>query len=94
MESSSPIYVDVAQPSANVLSLPARRPRILLDRWRATLIVTLACGSLAWGGKLFFGYVEAVSGNFDGRDEQVSAMFAAIMGCCWLVSVFLILRRR
>ena len=78
---------------SNVLSLPARRPRILLNRWRALLIATLGYGALAWGGRLFFGYVEAVSGNFDGRDEQVSVMFASVMGLCWLVSVFLVLRR-
>lgn len=94
MESSSQIYEGVAQPSVSALSLPAHRPRLVLDRWRAFAIVTLVYGSVAWGATLLFAYVEAVSGSFDGRDEQASILFAAVMGTCWLVSVALLLRRR
>ncbi len=82
------------QPSTNALSLPSRQPRILIDRWRALAIVTLAYGSVACAGPLLFRYVEAVRGSPDGRGEQVAEILAAIMGVLWLVSVVRILFRR
>ncbi len=76
------------------LSMPGRRPRLVLDRWRALLLVTLAYASATWGAGMLFRFVESMRGIDDARDEQVTLLFAAVMGVCWLISVPLVLRRR
>lgn len=92
MESSGQTY---AEPHLmEGFSLPKPQPRFVLDRWRALVIVTLAYGSAAWGAGVLFRFVEFTRGIDDARDEQVTALFAAIMGFCWLVSIPLVLRRR
>lgn len=73
-------------------SSPTRK--ILLNRWRALAIVTLAYGSAAWSAGVLFRFVESIQGIDDARDEQAAALFAAIMGVCWLISVPLVLLRR
>lgn len=78
----------------HILSIPQSRPRIVLNRSRSLMIVTLAYGSAAWAAGLLFRFVEASRGVDDFRDVQVTTAFAVIMGFCWLVSVVLILRRR
>lgn len=90
MESSGQTY---AEPRL-MLSIPKPRPRLVLDRWRALVIVTLAYGSAAWGAGVLFRFVESSRGIDDARDEQVTYAFLLIMTLCWLVSVPLVLRRR
>lgn len=92
MESPGQTYADPRLVQA--LSIPQPRPRLVLDRWRALGIVTLAYGATAWGAGVLFRFVESTRGIDDARDEQVTLWFAAIMGLCWLISVPLVLRRR
>lgn len=73
---------------------PSPTRKILLNRWRALAIVTLAYGSAAWSAGVLFRFVESIQGIDDARDEQAAALFAAIMGVCWLISVPLVLLRR
>lgn len=91
MESSAPTY---APRVTGTFAISPRRPRFVLNRWRALAIVTLAYGSVAWGAGLLFRFVEASRGIDDARDDQVTALFVGIMGVLWLVSALLILRRR
>lgn len=92
MASSGQTFVEprIVEP----LAIPTPQPRLVLDRWRALAIVTLAYGSAAWGAGVLFRFVESTRGIDDARDEQVTVLFAAIMGLCWLISVPLVLRRR
>lgn len=73
---------------------PNRQRKIVLDKPRALVIVTLAYGTLAWGASLMFRYVEGPAGPRDMRAEQLTLAMAAPMAVFWLVSVFFILRRR
>jgi hypothetical protein len=91
METSAQTY---APRITGTLTTPASQPRFVLDRWRALVIVTLAYGAVAWGAGLLFRFVEATRGIDDARDEQVTLLFAGIMGFLWLISVLLIIRRR
>ena len=70
------------------------KPRILLDRGRALIVITLSYAAAILMASLLFQYVEHVRAYDDGRGEQVTIAFAVIMGTCWFVSMASILRRK
>lgn len=67
-------------------------PRLLLDKPRAILFITLAYAAAAWIGKLTFSYVQQAGNYSDFRDEQATLIFAGIVAIAWLVSLVRIVR--
>ena len=95
MAGSAQTLSDLDSAATVVFSGPHRpRRRIVLDKPRALAIGTLAYGATAWGASLMFRFVEGSAGPSDQRAEQLMAVVGGILSACWLVSVFLILRRR
>lgn len=73
-------------------SSSAARP-VSLTRGRAAVIVVLAYAAAVFGVKIFLSYIESVHGYDDARDQQMTLMFAAIMGGLALFSLYRILSR-
>ncbi|MEM9455821.1 MAG: hypothetical protein AAGF11_16695 [Myxococcota bacterium] len=77
------------------LPTPAHRPFIVLDRTRATVIVTIAYAVAFVAGASLLEYVELLEPRTSGdmRFEQAMSMFMIVMLVVWLGSLFVIFRR-
>lgn len=72
---------------------PSAPRAIMLTRWRAILIITIAHLATAAGARVLFDYVEYTRGYDDARNDQVTIAFAVVIGISWLISMFLLMRR-
>ena len=71
---------------------PRPRPRLVLTRARAFVIVTAAYMSAAVTAATLFEFVAHVRGESPAHAHAFAAVFAAAMVVCWLVSLVLVLR--
>ena len=55
------------------------RPRFLLSRHRAAVIVLVGYAALAQCARLFLSYLASAQDHHDARDEQAAMIFAGVM---------------